>query len=61
VFDQDGVQTGIELERFLSQYGGLIFRFRYTEAGAQKTLFEYFSPAKLTWQLAGSEIAASSQ
>lgn len=47
-----GRQTGMPAEEFLSKYGGMIFRLRYTVPGAQRTLLEYFSPSRLKAQLA---------
>ena len=44
--------TGMPAEEFLSKYGGMIFRLRYTVPGAQRTLLEYFSPSRLKAQLA---------
>ena len=50
--DASGRQTGMPAEEFLSKYGGMIFRLRYTVPGAQRTLLEYFSPSRLKAQLA---------
>jgi len=50
--DASGRQTGMPAEEFLSKYGGMIFRLRYTVPGAQRTLLEYFSPLRLKAQLA---------
>jgi hypothetical protein len=50
--DASGHQTGMPAEEFLSKYGGMIFRLRYTVPGAQRTLLEYFSPSRLKAQLA---------
>jgi hypothetical protein len=50
--DASGRQTGMPAEKFLSKYGGMIFRLRYTVPGAQRTLLEYFSPSRLKAQLA---------
>ena len=50
--DASGRQAGMPAEEFLSKYGGMIFRLRYTVLGAQRTLLEYFSPSRLKAQLA---------
>ena len=50
--DASGRQAGMPAEEFLSKYGGMIFRLRYTVPGAQRTLLEYFSPSRLKAQLA---------
>ena len=50
--DASGRQPGIPAEEFLSKYGGMIFRLRYTVPDAQRTLLEYFSPSRLKAQLA---------
>jgi hypothetical protein len=50
--DASDRQIGMPAEEFLSKYGGLIFRLRYTVPGAQRTLLEYFSPSRLKAQLA---------
>ena len=50
--DASGRQTGMPAEEFLSKYGGMIFRLRYTVPGAQRTLLEYFSTSRLKAQLA---------
>ena len=50
--DPDGAQKGMPAEKFLSKYGGMIFRVSYATAGVQTTLIEYFSAAKLRAQLA---------
>ena len=47
-----GVKPPSTAEEFLSKYGGMIFRLRYTVPGAQRTLLEYFSPSRLKAQLA---------
>ena len=50
--EPDGAQKGILAEKFLSKYGGMIFRVSYVVAGVQTTLIEYFSASKLRAQLA---------
>ena len=59
--DASGQQAGMPAEEFLSKNGGMIFTFRYTVAGVQRTLIEYFSPSKLNAQLVDAESAESSQ
>ena len=49
--DASGQQAGMPVEEFLSKYGGMIFKFRYTMPGVQRTLIEYFSPSRLKAQL----------
>jgi hypothetical protein len=49
--DASGQQAGMPAKEFLSNYGGMIFRFRYTMPGVQRTLIEYFSPSRLKAQL----------
>jgi hypothetical protein len=53
-FHSDGSShlTGMSAEEFLSKYGGMIFRMRYTVAGVQRTLIDYLSPSWLKAQLA---------
>jgi hypothetical protein len=55
--DASPQQTGMSAEEFLAKYGGMIFRFRYTMPGVQRTLIEYFSPSRLKAQLADAESA----
>ena len=50
--DASDRQTGMPAEEFLSKYGGMIFRLRYTVPGAQRTFLEYFSTSRLKAQLA---------
>jgi len=56
--DASGQQAGMPAEEFLSKYGGMIFRFRYTMPGVQRTLIEYFSPSRLKAQLVDAERSA---
>jgi hypothetical protein len=49
--DASGQQAGMPAEEFLSNYGGMIFKFRYAMPGVQRTLIEYFSPSRLKAQL----------
>jgi hypothetical protein len=46
-----GQQAGMPVEDFLSKYGGMVFKFRYTISGFQRTLIEYFSTSRLKAQL----------
>ena len=55
--DASGQQTAMPAGDFLSKYGGMIFRYSYTAAGAQRTSIEYFSTSKLKAQLADIESA----
>jgi hypothetical protein len=52
-FHSDGSShlTGMSAEEFLSNYGGMIFRMRYTVAGVQRTLIDYLSLSRLKAQL----------
>ena len=59
--DASGQQTAMPAGDFLSKYGGMIFRFSYTVAGAQRTSIEYFSTSKLKAQLADIESAERDQ
>ena len=49
--DTSGQQAGMLAEEFLSKYGGMIFTFRYTVGGVQRTLIDYFSPSRLKTEL----------
>jgi hypothetical protein len=53
--DASGQQAGMPAEKFLSKYGGMIFKFRYTIHGVQRTLIEYFSSSRLKAQLVDAE------
>jgi hypothetical protein len=55
--DSSPQQTGMPAEEFLAKYGGMIFRFRYTMPGGQRSLIEYFSPSRLKAQLVDAESA----
>jgi hypothetical protein len=56
--DTSGQQSGMPAKEFLSKYGGMIFKFRYTMPGVQRTLIEYFSPSSLKAQLVDAERSA---
>jgi len=55
--DTSGQQAGMPAEEFLSKYGGMIFTFRYTVGGVQRTLIDYFSPSRLKTELVEAKSA----
>ena len=59
--DVSGKQAGMPAEQFLSKYGGMIFKFRYTMPGVQRTLIDYFSPSRLKTELAEAKSGGASQ
>jgi len=58
--DTSGQQAGMPAEEFLSKYGGMIFTFRYTVGGVQRTLIDYFSPSRLKTELVEAKSAEAS-
>ena len=58
--DTSGQQAGMPAEEFLSKYGGMIFTFRYTVGGVQRTLIDYFSPSRLKTEFVEAKSAEAS-
>ena len=59
--DASAQRAGMPAEQFLSKYGGMIFRMRYSVAGVQGTLIDYFSPSRLKTDVVEAKSAEASQ